>query len=66
MATGGDTIGSTCEDDYCGVVNIITVRAELFLRQLNDLEVSVINFVNTYINGFIKDKIYTTAVPEYG
>ena len=46
---------------YCGVFNIDTVRTDLFLEHINDLEVSDTYACNYYIFGFNKEKIYTVA-----
>ena len=41
------------------MVNINTVRADLFLGRLNDLEVAAADVGNAYIHEFNKEKIYT-------
>ena len=59
-------IGPKDEGAYFGVANIDTVRTDLFLVHLNELEVATTYFGNAYINGFTKEKIYTLEGPEFG
>ena len=58
--------GDSDEVTYCDVVKIDTVRADLFLGQINDLQVTASDVVNVYLHRFSKEKIYRVAGPEFG
>ena len=55
------------DDKYLyGFANIETTRTDLFLGQMNELEVASSDVGNYYIHSFTKDKIYTMAGHEFG
>ena len=57
--------GSMYQEVYCGVVKIDTVRTDLFIGQIDDLQVAAAYIWNAYLHGFYKDNIFTVAGPEF-
>jgi hypothetical protein len=51
---------------YASVVSRETVRLALTIASLNDLEVKVGDFLNTYITTPVKEKVWTILEPEFG
>ena len=50
---------------YYSLVNIDTLRPSFFLVQTKNLEVYTIDFGISFLCGFTKYKIYTSAGPEF-
>ena len=66
LVGGGNWTDASDEDAYCAVVSIDSVRTAFFLAELNDLDIVAADIGNAYLHGFTKEKIYTTAGPEFG
>ena len=48
------------------MVNIENVRGDLFLGQLNVIELAFADIGNSYIYRFTKENIYTVVGPDFG
>ena len=48
------------------MVNIDTVRTDLFLVQIDDLEMDSLDVGNIYLHIFTYDNIYSLIVPRFG
>jgi hypothetical protein len=54
------------EDIYSGVVRMDTVRIGVFLVELCGLSCCAGDIGNAFLFGKTKEKVYITAVPEFG
>jgi hypothetical protein len=65
VASGNWTVNGK-EDIYSGVVRMDTVRIGFFLGELYGLSCCACDIGNAFLYGKTSEKIYITAVPEFG
>jgi hypothetical protein len=66
LVAGGNWIVNDKEDIYSGVVRMDIVRIGFFLRELYGLSCCACDIGNAFLYGKTKEKVYTTAGPEFG
>jgi hypothetical protein len=66
LVAGGHQTEAPVTITYASVVSLETVRLALTTASLNDLEVKVGDFLNTYITASVKEKVWTVLGPELG
>ena len=60
---GGGIIVASSEYAYCGVAEIYTTKKYFFLGKRNYIDVDSVDYVNYYLHGSTKHKIYTVKGP---
>jgi hypothetical protein len=65
LVAGGNWTLNDKEDIYSGVVRMDTVRVGIFLGELYGLSWCACDLENAVLYGKTKEKVYTTAVPEF-
>jgi hypothetical protein len=63
---GGHQTKAPATITYASVVSCETVRLALTITSLNDLEVKVGDFLNTYITASVKEKVWTILGLKFG
>jgi hypothetical protein len=66
LVAGGNWTLNDKEDIYSGVVRMDTVRIGFFLGELYRLSCCACDIENAFLYGKTKEKVYTTASPEFG
>jgi hypothetical protein len=66
LVAGGYWTVNDKEDIYSGVVRMDTVRIGFFLEELYGLSCCACDIGNAFSFGKIKEKVYISAVPEFG
>ena len=66
FVAGGHQTDPPKESVYSSVVSRDSVRIAFMLAALNDLDVLSADVQNAYLNAPTKEKVYTTAGPEFG
>ena len=66
LVAGGHTTEVPSKLTYSSVVSRDSVRIALTIAALNDLKVRACDIQNAYLTAPCKEKIYTTAGPEFG
>jgi hypothetical protein len=66
LVAGGNWTVNDKEDIYSGVVRMDTVRIGFFLGELYGLSCCACDIRNAFLHGKTKEKVYTTAGPEFG
>ena len=66
FVAGGHQTDPPKESIYSSVVSRDSVRIAFMLAALNDLDVLAADVQNAYLNASTKEKVYTTAGPEFG
>jgi len=66
FVAGGHMTDPPIESVYSSVVTRESVRIMFLIAALNDLDILGADVQNAYINVRTKEKVYTTAAPEFG
>ena len=66
MVAGGHTTSQPTHLTYSSVVSRDSVRIALLIAALNDLKVLACDIQNAYLTAPCREKIWTTAGPEFG
>jgi len=66
LVAGGHTTDVPSSITYSSVVSRESVRIALTIAALNDLEILACDIQNAYLTAPCREKIYTTAGPEFG
>jgi hypothetical protein len=66
FVAGGHQTDPPKESVYSSVVSHDSVRLAFLIAALNDLEILSADVQNAYLNAPTKERIYTTAGPEFG
>ena len=49
------------EDDYSGVVSLLSIRILFLIATLNDLEIWAADIGNAFLHGITREKVYIIA-----
>jgi hypothetical protein len=66
FVAGGHTTDAPAEITYSSVVSRESVRIAFLVAALNDLDVTMADIGNAYLNAPCREKIWTVAGPEFG
>jgi hypothetical protein len=66
FVAGGHTTDTPHTMTYASVVSRLSVRVELILAALNDLDVKMADIENAYLAAPITEKVWTVLGPEFG
>jgi hypothetical protein len=66
FVAGGHQTDPPKESVYSSIVSRDSVRLAFLIAALNDLEILSADIQNAYLNAPTKERIYTTACPEFG